>query len=101
MMEGRGHPNVRRAPPRRRNLDARLFELERFYEASLAAAQGPSREETAAEVRERVRAIIASRGVVQQESESLFDALARALGVESRELRAYFMQRAMGGTPVR
>ncbi len=89
---------ARRARPRRRNVDARLFELERFYETALAAAQGPSPEERSAEALAEVRAIIASRGVVQQESESLFDALARALGASSRELRAYFMERAMGRT---
>jgi hypothetical protein len=69
---------------------------EQFYEAAIVAAQGPSTEESAAETREMIRAIIASRGVEQKPSESLFETFARALGVSSRELRADFMQRAMG-----
>ena len=84
---------------RRGSLDARLFELERFYEVAIAAAHGPTAAERSAENLAKVREIIASRGIVQQDSESLFDALARALQVSSRELRAYFVQRAAGRQP--
>ncbi len=92
----RGCANARRARPRKGNVDLRLFELERFYEAALEARRGPSEKEQSAENIAAVRRILESRGVVQQDSESLFDALARALEVSSQDLRTYFMQRAMG-----
>ena len=72
---------------RSRRLDARLGELERFYEAAIAASRGPTEEEIAADARAKVLEILAERGVVQQESESMFNALARALGLSSAELR--------------
>jgi hypothetical protein len=93
----REYGNARRTRPRKGNVDLRLFELERFYEAALAAKGRPSEKEQSAENIAAVRRILESRGVVQQDSESLFDALARALEVSSRDLRTYFMQRAMGG----
>jgi hypothetical protein len=99
-MRTRGYASARRTRPRKGNVDARLFELERLYEAALAAKRGPSEEDRSAENIAAVRQILESRGVVQEESESLFDALARALEVSSRELRAYFMERAMGAPTV-
>jgi phytoene/squalene synthetase len=93
LTRGRSSTRARR---RRGNVDARLFELERFYEGVLAATQGPSAEESSAETLAEVRQIIASRGVEQQPSESLFDAFARALGVSSMELRAELAQFASG-----
>ena len=93
----RGYASGRRTRPRKGNVALRLFELERFYEAALAAQRGPSEEEQSAENIAAVRRVLESRGVVQEQSESLFDALARALEVSSRDLRAHFMQRAMGG----
>jgi hypothetical protein len=92
----RGYANARSTRPRKGNVDLRLFELERFYEAALAAKHRQSEQERSAENIAAVRRILESRGVVQQDSESLFDALARALEVSSRDLRTYFMQRAMG-----
>lgn len=93
----RGGPPPRRARPRKRNLEARLFELECFYQAAIAGAQGPSDAERSAETREMIRAVIASRGVEQKPSESLFETFARALGVSTTVLRAELTQYAMGG----
>jgi hypothetical protein len=92
----RGYTGAKRARARKGNVDARLFELERFYEATLAAKRSRSEEQTAAETREMIRAVIASRGIEQQPSGSLADAFARALGLSSMELRAELAQFAMG-----
>lgn len=92
----RGGVSASRAHQRRGGLHARLVELERFHEAAIAAARGPSTQEVAAAARARVREILAERGVEQQATESLFDALARALGIGGSELRAYLRQRAYG-----
>jgi len=80
-------PSTMMAQKRRGRWDARLDELERFYEAAIAATHGPTEEEVAADARAAVLEILAERGVVQQESESMFEALARALGLSSAELR--------------
>jgi hypothetical protein len=45
----RGYASGRRTRPRKGNVALRLFELERFYEAALAAKRGPSEEEQSAE----------------------------------------------------
>ena len=89
-------PGCHRSLRTRRSLPGRLENLERFYEAAIAARQQPNRQERADAAIVKVREIIASRGVVQQQSESLFDALARALGMTSRDLRAYLKRRAFG-----
>ena len=81
-------------------MDARLFELERIYGAALAQAQALTDEEAAADLRDQIRAIIASRGIEQDRSESLFDAFARALGISSMELKAELAQFASGWRPL-
>jgi|HubBroStandDraft_5_1064220.scaffolds.fasta_scaffold907195_2 hypothetical protein len=96
-----GYARARRTRPRKGNVDLRLFELERLYEATIAKAQALADEETAADMRDMIRAYLVVCGVEQQRSESLFDAFARALEMSSMELRAHFMQRAMGATTVR
>jgi hypothetical protein len=96
----RGYTGAKRTRARKGNVDARPFELERCYEVALAAKRSRSEEQTAAETREMIRAVIASRGVEQQPSERLSDAFARALGLSSMELRAELAQFAMEATSV-
>ncbi len=91
-----GRTSARRTRPRKGNVDARLGELERSYEAAFAAAQGRSAEERSAAALDMVRRIIASLGVEQKETESLSDAFARALGLSSKQLMAELEQFASG-----
>jgi hypothetical protein len=79
-------------------VDARLFELEQFYEAAIAAAQLRSNKEAAADTGEMILAIIASRRVEREPSESLLETFARALGISATELRAELTQYAMGAS---
>lgn len=78
---------------RRGRIEARLADLERAYERALAATSGPSREAIAAEARDKIREIIAQRGVEQRPNESLMEAFARALGVTGPELREHIARR--------
>jgi hypothetical protein len=94
-MPTRGYADATGARPRKGNIDARLFALERIYEAAITAAQSPSAEHAAAETGKMIRAVIASRGVERQPSESLSDAFARALGLSSMVLRRELAQFAI------
>jgi|SRR5580658_4131799 hypothetical protein len=98
-MPTRGYAGATRARPRKGNIDARLFALERIYRAATTAAQSLSVEQAAARTWEVIRAVIASRGIEQQPSESLSDAFARALGLSSMALRAELAQFAMAWHP--
>ena len=81
---------------RKGNFEAHLIDLEQYYAAVLAAGRRPSEAERSERLMAKVRAFLASKGVAQQASESLMDALARAVGMTSHDLREYLKQRALG-----
>jgi hypothetical protein len=87
--------------PRRRNLGLRIADLETFYGTALEGLRGPSEAERSAKRIAEIRAILAERGVQQQAHESLFEALARALEVHPRVLRAYIEERSREAAPSR
>ena len=68
----------------------RLDDLERFYQAAMEAARGPTAEDRPEE------AIAASRGVVQEDNESLMAAPARTLGIATHELQSELWEQPAG-----
>ena len=72
----------------KKNLYARLAELERIQEQIKLAAAARSQKADSAEFFERFRLLMKVYGFEQGPTESFFEMIARALGVEAREMRA-------------
>ena len=72
----------------KKNLYARLAELERIQEQIKLAAAARSQKANSEEFIERFRLLMKVYGFEQSPTESFFEMIARALGIGTREMRA-------------
>ena len=78
------------------SVDRRLKQLEQVRAAGLEAAKYREQEEDGRVAIEKMRAWLHAQGAVQQPYESLAEAVARASGITTHELRQQLMERAAG-----
>ena len=77
-------------------LEKRLKQLEQVRAAELQSARYQEQEQDGRVAIEKMRAWLHAQGAEQQPHESLAEAVARASGITTHELRQQLMQRAAG-----
>ena len=78
------------------SLHKRLKQLEQTRAAELEAARQPEQQEEGRLAIEKMREWLHAQGAEQQPRESLAEAVARASGITTQELRHQLMERAAG-----
>ena len=81
---------------KQRRIAARISHLEQTVRSRAKILTHAQREANGEQIRERTRALAASRGCFQEANESLAELFARSLGTSCRDLTAALQARAAG-----